>query len=68
MRHPFFEGFNWLNIREKDGPIRPKIDFEIDTQNFPDYGTLDLTQQEEIDQQFPKWRYNISFLLFFISY
>jgi len=62
--HPFFKGFDWDNIRSKQGPIIPQIEDPLDTQNFPDYeidsterkeALAEMAQQEERDKKFPKW-------------
>lgn len=37
--HEFFKGVTWdtAKMRESKSPIRPKVDSEIDTQNFDDF-------------------------------
>jgi len=32
--HPFFRSVDWDNIRRKAAPIVPKVESEVDTQNF----------------------------------
>lgn len=35
--HPFFKGFDWENVRKMRSPIVPKVESELDTQNFDQF-------------------------------
>lgn len=32
--HPFFAGFDWANVRNKNAPYRPSVKNEISNENF----------------------------------
>lgn len=32
--HPFFEGIDWQNLHTQAPPYVPRVDHELDTQNF----------------------------------
>lgn len=32
--HPFFEGVDWQNLHTQSAPYVPRVDHELDTQNF----------------------------------
>lgn len=36
-QHPFFAGMDWQGLLESKAPIIPKVENEIDTQNFDDF-------------------------------
>lgn len=33
-KHPFFKGINWENLRNTEAAIKPKVNSDVDTQNF----------------------------------
>lgn len=32
--HPFFEGFDWANVRKVEAPYKPNVSSEISSENF----------------------------------
>ena len=35
--HPFFRNFDWKTVKERDAPMIPKIENEVDTNNFDSF-------------------------------
>lgn len=37
QKHPFFHGVDWAHLYTARSPFVPKVEHELDTQNFEDY-------------------------------
>ena len=44
--HPFFRSVDWDNVRRQRAPIVPKVESEIDTQNFDKFEDVDEAVDE----------------------
>ena len=50
MSHPFFEGIDWVNLKEITPPFVPTLDNEDDTSYFQDHGSVgSLGERESIE-------------------
>jgi serine/threonine kinase 38 len=46
--HPFFKNINWESIKSTDAPIIPRVESDIDTQNFDEFFEIYLTTLPQI--------------------
>jgi serine/threonine kinase 38 len=47
--HPFFRGVDWDNVRQTTAPIIPKVESEIDTQNFDKFEDVEEGTEDSTD-------------------
>jgi serine/threonine kinase 38 len=46
--HPFFKSIDWQKIKSSDTPIIPRIESEIDVQNFEEFNEIFMTTLPDI--------------------